>query len=132
MKETNVQNAIRLEISKHGGAIALRNHTGTFKTVQGAWVQAGLGTGTSDLIGLVEHVVRPEDVGRKVGLFLALEVKTDVGRLRPEQVAFLARVSELGGLAAVVRSPEDAISVLSEKWDSPSTHKSTKRRTSEQ
>jgi hypothetical protein len=127
MKEGNIQNSIRLAISKMGGAIALRNHTGTFQTLQGQWVHAGLGTGTSDLVGLVEHVIRPEDVGKKVGVFLALEVKTETGRLRPEQKAFLSRVAELGGLAAVVRSPEDSNSILSEKWDSPFLYKATKR-----
>lgn len=126
-KEVNIQNSIRLAISKLGGAIAMRNHTGTFQTIQGQWVHAGLGVGTSDLVGLVEHVIRPEDVGRKVGIFIGLEVKTETGRLRPEQHAFLARVAELGGLAAVVRSADDSDSVLLKKWDSPCLYKSPKR-----
>lgn len=128
MNENAIQNSIRLAVSAHGGAIALRNHTGTFRTFDGKWVNAGLGTGTSDLIGLVEHIVRPEDVGRKVGVFVAMEVKTEKGALRPEQRNFLLRVTELGGLAAVVRSVEDAQNVLAGKWDFTALQKFTKHK----
>ena len=127
MSETAIQNRIRLAVSKHGGALALRNNTGLFRTFDGRTVQAGLGTGTSDLIGIVEHVIRPEDVGRKVGIFLAIEVKTDIGRARVEQTAFLTRVVEMGGVGGIARSDEDAISLLLKKWDSPVAWKSPKR-----
>ena len=127
MSETAIQNRIRLAISRHGGAIALRNNTGLFKTFDGRTVQAGMGTGTSDLIGLVAHVVTPEDVGRTVGIFLAIEVKTEIGRLRTEQEAFLSQVSRMGGVGGIARSDEDAISLISKKWDSPVAWKSTKR-----
>ena len=86
-----------------------------------------MGTGTSDLIGLVAHVVTPEDVGRTVGIFLAIEVKTEIGRLRTEQEAFLSQVSRMGGVGGIARSDEDAISLISKKWDSPVAWKSTKR-----
>ena len=125
--ETSIQNRIRLAVSKHGGALALRNNTGLFKTFDGRTVQAGMGTGTSDLIGLVSHVVQPEDVGRTVGIFLAIEVKTEIGRLRTEQEAFLSQVSRMGGVGGIARSDEDAISLISKKWDSPVAWKATKR-----
>lgn len=125
--ETAIQNRIRLAISRHGGALALRNNTGLFKTFDGRTVQAGMGTGTSDLIGLVSHVVTPADVGRTVGVFLAIEVKTEIGRLRAEQEAFLSQVSRMGGVGGIARSDEDAISLISKKWDSPVAWKATKR-----
>ena len=125
--ETSIQNRIRLAVSKHGGALALRNNTGLFKTFDGRTVQAGMGTGTSDLIGLVSHVVTPADVGRTVGIFLAIEVKTEIGRLRVEQEAFLSQVSRMGGVGGIARSDEDAISLISKKWDSPVAWKATKR-----
>lgn len=127
MSETAIQNRIRLAISKQGGALALRNNTGLFKTFDGRTVQAGMGTGTSDLIGLVSHVVTPEDVGRTVGVFLAIEVKTEIGRLRTEQEAFLSQVSRMGGVGGIARSDDDAISLISKKWDSPVAWKATKR-----
>lgn len=51
--------------------------------------------GTSDVLGIV------------AGRLVALEVKTDVGRVDPAQIAFLNKVRACGGLAAVVRSLDD-------------------------
>ena len=127
MNETSIQNKIRLAVSRHGGALALRNNTGLFKTFDGRTVQAGMGKGTSDLIGIVSHVVTPADIGRTVGVFLAMEVKTDIGRARIEQSAFLTRIADLGGLGGIVRSDDDAISLLAEKWASPVAWKATER-----
>lgn len=79
--------------------------------------------GCSDLCGYRQRSVITENRGPdfrewssgRVGLpiFVALEVKTETGRVRPEQQAFLDRVKADGGIAAVVRSVEDAIKVLS-------------------
>jgi hypothetical protein len=67
-------------------------------------LHAGLCVGSSDLIGY-----------RRVnGLaqFVALEVKSERGRPTPEQTRFLDHISSAGGCAAVIRSVEDAHSVL--------------------
>jgi hypothetical protein len=67
-------------------------------------LHAGLCVGSSDLIGY-----------RRVnGLaqFVALEVKSATGRPTPEQTRFLDHISSAGGCAAVIRSVEDAHSVL--------------------
>jgi hypothetical protein len=70
--------------------------------LQGArQIQAGLCVGSSDLIGIGPG-----------GQFLALEVKSERDRVRPAQRTFLERVAILGGLAEVVRSPEDVARVL--------------------
>ena len=57
--------------------------------------------GVSDVLGIVG------------GRFLAIEVKTDVGRVSPEQRVFLARVSTEGGIAFVARSVQDVAVNLS-------------------
>ena len=59
--------------------------------------------GTSDILGIVG------------GRFIALEVKTDKGRPTSEQVAFLKKVQDCGGLSAVVRSVDQTASIL-ESW----------------
>jgi hypothetical protein len=67
-------------------------------------LHAGLCVGSSDLIGY-----------RRVGdlaQFVALEVKSATGRPTPEQTRFLDHISSAGGCAAVIRSVEDAHSVL--------------------
>ena len=47
-----------------------------------------------------------------IGRFLALEVKTETGRVSKEQTMFLALVNKRGGYACVVRSVEDAIAAV--------------------
>jgi hypothetical protein len=120
--ESTIQREIRVRMSQLK-CILLRYMVGTFISPQGAVVHIGE-KGVSDLIGIVPHVVTQEDVGRTVGIFCAMECKrTKGGRLSAEQGPFLKRVNELGGLGAVVRSAEDAESVVREKWDSELVNK---------
>lgn len=59
---------------------------------------AGLPTGSSDLIGMLAPT----------GRLIALEVKTDTGKLTEEQLLFLALVRRMGGFGAVVRDEDEA------------------------
>lgn len=61
----------------------------------------GLPKGFSDLFGLVPG-----------GRFFALEVKAERGRTHGNQDNFLAAVERNGGIAGVVRSPDDARRIL--------------------
>ena len=72
----------------------------------------GLPKGFSDLFGITPVVITPEMVGQTVGVFTALEVKTDTGRVSKQQRAFLDAVIAAGGRAAVVRSVTDAVRAL--------------------
>lgn len=67
----------------------------------------GLCPGSADLIGLRSVVVTPDLVGKRVAIFVALEVK-DKTSARANQRAFREMVADLGGIAAVVRSPIEA------------------------
>jgi hypothetical protein len=102
-KETRLQNEIRLRVSEACPDVTLwRNSVGTFKTSDGKWVQAGLGAGSADLIGICR------------GRFVALEVKLPGQKPRPDQVNFLEHVKKMGGIAGVVTSPQEAIDLLSQ------------------
>jgi hypothetical protein len=65
-------------------------------------IDAGLGAGSADLVGML----------RKNGRFAAFEVKSGAGVASPEQRLWLAAVRDAGGFAAIVRSPEDALAAL--------------------
>jgi hypothetical protein len=111
MSEQQTQQTIMRRLSS--GPVRLwRNNTGTLLDRNGRPVQFGLCKGSSDLIGLRSVTVTPEMVGQRLAVFAAVEVKSPRGRLTAEQEAFLAMVVEMGGLAGVARSVEDAEQVL--------------------
>ena len=71
---------------------------------QGRPLHAGLCVGSSDLIGyrVVDGVAQ----------FVALEVKSATGRATKEQTHFIDHINAVGGCAGIVRSVEDARTVL--------------------
>ena len=48
----------------------------------------------------------------RIGRFVALEIKTEDGKVEPHQEAWLQGVRERGGFAAVVRSPLQALAAI--------------------
>jgi hypothetical protein len=99
--ETQLQQDIRLELGRLPDFRLWRNTTGVAQ--HGQHVQRfGLCVGSSDLIGILAPA----------GRFVALEVKSATGRTTREQDMFLALIRRLGGFAAVVRSPQDAVAAL--------------------
>ena len=121
-RENVIQSEIRLRLSEMRAGIFLRYQVGTFLTMDGRPVKIGE-PGVSDLIGITPHVITQADVGRTVGIFTALETKqvkdsTSKDR-KASQGNFLRRINVLGGLGAIVRSVEDAESVIEKKWVSP-------------
>jgi VRR-NUC domain len=119
--EHEIQQRIRLACGR--GAVRLwRNNTGALVDQQGRFVRFGLCKGSSDLIGLRSIEIRPELVGQRLAQFVALEVKTAQGVLRPEQWAFLRLVQQLGGVAAPCRSVEEAEQLLGPAGHMPPGH----------
>lgn len=75
-------------------------------------LHAGLGTGSSDLIGWTPVVVTREMVGKTLAVFTAVEVKTPRGRVTPEQAVFIEQVEKAGGIGRVARSAPEAVSMI--------------------
>lgn len=57
--------------------------------------------GTSDVLGILPD-----------GKFLAIEVKSKVGRPSPEQLFFIDKINSFGGLAFIARSVDDVMEKL--------------------
>ena len=123
MSEHRIQNEIRLAIS--GKATLFRNNVGTAWTGDATTLKdgsilirnprilhAGLCVGSSDLIGWRSLTITPEMVGQTVAVFAALEVKSKTGRATVGQKNFCQRVTEAGGLAGIVKSPDEAKKTL--------------------
>jgi hypothetical protein len=100
MKEQNIQAQIMLALSK-AGCIVWRNNTGALTDKTGRLVRYGLCKGSSDIIGICPD-----------GKFLAVEVKTEKGRLTECQERFINAVKSSGGRAGVARSVDDVFGIL--------------------
>lgn len=95
--ETILQNEIRIELSKLG-CIVLRHDVGTFRSPDGKHA-VKIGTiGEPDLTVLCPN-----------GKTVWLEVKVKPNKPTKEQLAFIKRATEMGHIAAVVYSVEEAV-----------------------
>lgn len=113
MRETLIQAKVRAVFNTIGTGVRLyRNNVGMDRSTN---VRYGLATGSADLVGVRRVEVTEDMVGTVIGQFVAIEVKTPKGRLRDEQKIWLRTISELGGIAEVVRSEEEAEQLLT-KW----------------
>lgn len=134
MSEGDIQRRIMIAVSRWG-ARCWRNNTGmgwagkpvmVIKRPQRVAVapgdvvirnarplHAGLCVGSSDLIGVAPVKIRPEHVDTTVGVFTAIEVKTEDGTASDEQENFVDQINGLGGLAGIARCDDDALRILS-------------------
>jgi len=108
MNETTILQRIRLAASSIPGLRLFRQNVGMLKDERGRMVRFGLHPGSADLIGWRTVTITPDMVGKQVAVFASVEVKTDSGRVKPEQQNWLEQVTKAGGLAVVARSPEQA------------------------
>ncbi len=110
-EESNLVTRLLLRCSQLGARV-FRNNVGKLRDQNGRVVTYGLCVGSSDLIGWIPVTITPAHVGQTLAVFVAIECKSQTGRLRPEQERFLAIVQQHGGLVCVARSVEDAETLL--------------------
>ena len=107
--ETELQQRIRLALGTRPDLRLYRNNCGSLPDPRtGRPVQFGLARGSADLIGWRTITITSDMVGRQVAVFTSIEVKTERGRVRPEQHAWLSTVQGAGGIAGIARSIQDA------------------------
>lgn len=124
MTEHELQNAIRVYISKHHLGVIFRGNVGKawtgipHRTPDGLLLReyrpfsTGLPVGFPDLFGFRTITITPDMVGQKIALFCGLEIKTKTGRVRPEQVRMLDFMQSSGCLSGIARSTADAGEIL--------------------
>ena len=98
--EHDIQSLIRLELTKLG-IPCFRINVGKVKMKDGRWFSTGAPKGFPDLFGF-----RPD------GRIFFIEVKNEVGKLRPEQKIFIEQMRKRGALAGVARSVEEAMEIV--------------------
>lgn len=98
--EADVLRAVLATLELHPRvAWVARANSGLFE-VQGRFIRAGF-KGCSDIIGML-----------KGGRWLAIECKSDKGKLTADQQAFLDTVNGEGGFGFVARSVDDVMAAL--------------------
>lgn len=120
--EAIVQDEIQMDAPKIGVNF-LRNNSGVLRDATGRPVRFGLGNvservnklfRSSDLIGIATVTITPDMVGKKIGVFVAAEIKEE-GWTPPKrlddrlvgQANFINWVQERGGFASFLTSVED-------------------------
>jgi hypothetical protein len=101
--EIQIQDDVRLVLGADRSSVWWRNNVGTAKTERGTTITFGLSPGSADLIGCFR------------GRFVAVELKTEVGRQSKNQKLWQGQVEDRGGgIYAIVRSEDDARALLVE------------------
>ena len=122
MNEHEIQNAIR---------DALKYQTGEFWRInvgsgylshswndKPRWFSTGVPKGFPDLIGIIPRRIEESDVGKTIGQFAFIEVKSKSGRLTQEQNLFQALLIKNGAIGGIARSVDDAINLFKEAMKS--------------
>lgn len=97
MTETDIQNQIRLELSKYG--IVARMQSGNFELKDGRRIVCGF-KGLSDLLFIGQNKVA------------FIEVKNINGKPSKEQLNFLEAARKLGHRAGIAHSVEEALEII--------------------
>lgn len=97
MTETDIQNQIRLALSKYG--IVIRMQSGNFELKDGRRIVCGV-KGLSDLLFIGN------------GKVAFIEVKNINGKPSQEQLNFIAAVKRLGHRAGIAHSVEEALDII--------------------
>jgi len=100
-KEMATQDSIRVALAQ-AGYIVFRANVGKVKTADGRWFDSGLPTGFPDLVGY-----KPSN-----GRIFFIEVKTETGRRRKDQIAFANGLRNKNVIYGVCRSAEEAVAIV--------------------
>ena len=100
-KEQATQDSIRVVLAQ-AGYIVFRTNVGKVKTADGRWFDTGLPTGFPDLMGY-----KPKN-----GRIFFIEVKTETGRRRKDQVSFANGLRDKNVIYGVARSAEEAVTIV--------------------
>lgn len=114
-RERELIDQFLLAASKEGWRFS-RNNSGVAFHKDGSAVQYGLfNPGGSDCIGFIPRLITSDDVGRRLAIFAAVEMKTGKLRTSVEQERFLRVVERAGGISAWGRDLTSIMNRLRER-----------------
>lgn len=124
--EKDIERQIILSVQQNG-TVVFKNNVGSAKKVdpntgKEYWINFGLCEGSSDLIGITPIQITKEMVGKRIGVFTAIEVKKNVGksynkRRMEMQQRFIDFINNNGGFAFKSDDPNKALAYLVDAED---------------
>lgn len=125
--ESEIQQKIQIA-ARYQGCRLMRNNSGALKDETGRVVRYGLGNiskvqnaeiKSSDLIGITTIVITPDMVGKRIGVFTAIEVKKEewnqnkkLDKREEAQLNFINWIKTLGGFAGFATSIDNIKDIL--------------------
>lgn len=119
-KETKIQNISLISIGQRGDVLAWRQNVGKFRTLfSDEVVSCGI-AGQGDIGMVVECIVTESMIGKKIGIAVNAEFKTETGRQSNEQKSWESAFKSRGGVYRVCRSADDLVALVDDvkngKW----------------
>jgi len=103
-KEHVLQNDVRVALAQ-AGCIVFRANVGKVKMDNGRWFDTQLPPGFPDLFGMTFHDNR----------MFFIEMKTETGRPREDQIKFHRMLTERGAIHGIARNRDDALRIVNER-----------------
>lgn len=113
MSESSIQKRVMAAIGARDGVLVWRQQSGAFRALNDPKRIVKVGTpGISDALAVVGVKVTPEMVGKRIGVAVGIEFKSEKGRQSDAQAAWQKAFEGCGGTYAIVRSVEDAVELI--------------------
>lgn len=116
MTEKQIQTEILNNIGSRPDVRLFRNNVGVMLDSSRP-IRFGLCKGSSDLIGIQKIKITPEMVGKEIGQFISIEVKSEKGKPTKEQKLWLEMIHRFGGKAFIARSVEESEYLLQDVFN---------------
>ena len=111
--ERDVNKEIEREARRFDNVKLWRNNRGQVMLPNGGRLTYGVGpNGASDFIGYRRVTITQDMVGRYIAQFLCVESKRPTKRGTDDQLEFIARVENDGGVGGVAHSGEEALRIF--------------------
>lgn len=113
--ETKIQREGMLAIGQRPDALIWRQQSGYFRSIDDPQRIVKVGTvGISDSMAVVSVEVTPEMIGKRIGVAVGIEFKTEKGRQSAAQKRWQTALEKRGGVYRIVRSEEEAARLVDE------------------
>lgn len=110
----NLSNVTMWRVNVLSGFVGkyFRHQNGSVTIPNPRFISSGVPKGFPDLIGIKPVTITEDMVGKTIGQFVFIEVKSEKGRLSPEQNLFQRLLKSNGALGGVARSIDEAINLI--------------------